>query len=113
MEHTTRSAEQGTAISFAGERTNSRSASAPVVAAVVSQVNAARLRNGQSRLGFLNPFLYSQGLDGLTDIVHGTSTGCAGTIESAGWEAVKGWDAVTGLGTLFYPSLVKAATGGW
>ena len=55
------------------------SASAPTFAGVVALLNAARLDAGMSPLGFLNPWIYSVGYQGLMDIVDGGSTGCTGT----------------------------------
>ncbi|KAI5288960.1 vesicle formation at the endoplasmic reticulum [Ascosphaera acerosa] len=85
------------------------SASAPTFAAVVYNLNALRLAVGKPPLGFLNPFLYGAGRGGLTDIVHGGSTGCTGRdhhsglkaplVPYASWNATPGWDPVTGLGT--------------
>ncbi|KAK0109102.1 vesicle formation at the endoplasmic reticulum [Cadophora gregata f. sp. sojae] len=85
------------------------SASAPSFAGIVSLLNNARLSAGSRPLGFLNPWLYSIGKKGLTDIVDGGSTGCTGVdqyshlpapyVPYAGWNATKGWDPVTGLGT--------------
>ncbi|KAG4218289.1 hypothetical protein PC116_g33231, partial [Phytophthora cactorum] len=55
------------------------SASAPTFAAIVSLLNNARMKSGQKPLGFLNPWLYSDAVDGgLTDIVDGGSKGCTG-----------------------------------
>lgn len=55
------------------------SASAPTFAALVSLLNNARIKSGRSPLGFLNPWLYSEAVDGgLTDIVLGGSKGCTG-----------------------------------
>ncbi|KAL4960783.1 peptidase S8/S53 domain-containing protein [Aspergillus stella-maris] len=93
--------------------TGGTSASAPVFAAIVSRLNAARLKDGKPRLGFLNPWLYSLNQTGFTDIMDGRSVGCLGGVgvdePSAGWDATPGWDAVTGLGTPFYTTLVKLA----
>ncbi|KAL2267909.1 hypothetical protein VTJ83DRAFT_5186 [Remersonia thermophila] len=78
------------------------SASTPVVAAMVALVNDARLRAGKPPLGWLNPLLYQQEVRRvLRDVTVGTSLGCwfDGTDEP-GWEAVEGYDAVTGLGTV-------------
>lgn len=91
------------------------SASAPVFAAVVSRLNTARLAQGKPRLGFLNPWLYSDGLTGFTDIVQGRSKGCGGysngfltpEVPNAGWNATEGWDPVTGLGTPSFQALLK------
>ncbi|KLJ05472.1 hypothetical protein EMPG_11051 [Blastomyces silverae] len=85
------------------------SASAPVFAAVVANLNSIRLAQGKPVLGFLNPLLYSLKGVGLNDIVEGHSEGCTGMssqtgldatyIPGAGWDATAGWDPVTGLGT--------------
>ncbi|KKK25020.1 hypothetical protein AOCH_000629, partial [Aspergillus ochraceoroseus] len=89
------------------------SAAAPVFAAVVSRLNAARLQDGQPRLGFLNPWLYSLNQTGFTDIVDGGSVGCLGDtgafVPYASWNATPGWDPATGLGTPNYNTLVKVA----
>ncbi|KAL7623014.1 Tripeptidyl-peptidase sed2 [Parahypoxylon ruwenzoriense] len=97
------------------------SASAPAFAAIVSLLNNARIKGGGTPLGFLNPWLYSDAVNGgLTDIVLGGSKGCTGRdmysglpvpiIPGAGWNATKGWDPVTGLGTpLFDKLLAKVA----
>jgi tripeptidyl-peptidase-1 len=52
------------------------SAAAPTFAGVIALLNSARLEAGKSPLGFLNPWIYSTGYKGLTDIVDGGSTGC-------------------------------------
>ncbi|PGH03274.1 tripeptidyl-peptidase I [Blastomyces parvus] len=85
------------------------SASAPVFAAVVANLNSIRLAQGKPVLGFLNPLLYGLKGVGLNDIVEGHSEGCTGMskmsglsapyIPGAGWNATAGWDPVTGLGT--------------
>ncbi|KAI1178603.1 subtilisin-like protein [Nemania sp. FL0916] len=101
---------QGRAISVGGT-----SASAPTFAAVVSLLNNARLARGVRPLGFLNPWLYTTGKEGLTDVVNGGSKGCTGRdiysglpapkVVGAGWNATKGWDPVTGLGTPLFDKL--------
>ncbi|CAL5866236.1 uncharacterized protein PFLUO_LOCUS443 [Penicillium psychrofluorescens] len=94
------------------------SAAAPVFAGIISQLNAARLAQGLPRMGFLNPWLYSVGQDGFTDIVEGGSRGCDGTTDAglstpyvpgAGWNATEGWDPATGLGTPFFQTMVQLA----
>ncbi|OJJ99308.1 hypothetical protein ASPACDRAFT_52709 [Aspergillus aculeatus ATCC 16872] len=57
-------------------KTGGTSAAAPVFAAIISRLNAARLEQGKSTLGFLNPWLYSLKQRGFTDIVDGGSVGC-------------------------------------
>jgi tripeptidyl-peptidase-1 len=98
----------------------SRSASSPTFAAIVSLLNNARLSVGRRALGFLNPWLHSVGKNGLTDITHGGSTGCTGTdiysglptpfVPYASWNATKGWDPVTGLGTPNFKNLLALST---
>ncbi|RKF75702.1 Tripeptidyl-peptidase sed3 [Golovinomyces cichoracearum] len=74
------------------------SASAPVMAAMVSLLNGDLIQRGMSPLGFLNPWLYSDGKMGFTDIVSGKGSGCP-QVEGSGFPAVEGWDPVTGFGT--------------
>lgn len=45
---------------------------------MVGLLNDARLRAGQPVMGFLNPWLYSEGFKALTDVVGGNSKGCDG-----------------------------------
>ena len=52
------------------------SASAPTFAGIVSLLNDARLSKGLPPLGFLNPLLYSVGIEGLNDITIGSNPGC-------------------------------------
>ena len=92
------------------------SAASPTFAGIVALLNAARKSNGQPTLGFLNPWLYSTGKLGLTDIVDGGSKGCIGKdiysglpsplVVGAGWNATTGWDPVTGLGTPLFDRLL-------
>ncbi|KAI9823130.1 MAG: vesicle formation at the endoplasmic reticulum [Thelocarpon impressellum] len=98
------------------------SASAPTVAGMVSLLNSARAAQGKAPLGFLNPFIYSQGKSALNDIVKGKSRGCTGVdiysglptpfVPDAGWDAVAGWDPVTGHGTPDFDKLLKLAAPG-
>eukprot|EP00746_Dinoflagellata_sp_MGD_P081603 gnl/MRDRNA2_/MRDRNA2_32444_c0_seq1.p1 gnl/MRDRNA2_/MRDRNA2_32444_c0~~gnl/MRDRNA2_/MRDRNA2_32444_c0_seq1.p1 ORF type:complete len:568 (-),score=126.00 gnl/MRDRNA2_/MRDRNA2_32444_c0_seq1:65-1768(-) len=81
------------------------SCASPTAAGIISLLNDVRLQNGKSTLGFLNPFLYTSASD-FNDITSGASTGCLGSIK--GWPATKGWDAVTGIGTLNYEKLLQA-----
>jgi len=74
------------------------SASAPVVAAVVSMLNNERLNMGKETLGFINPILYRH-RHAMNDVVTGGMGGC-GVAEA--YRAVEGWDPVTGLGSLDY-----------
>ncbi|OJJ51792.1 hypothetical protein ASPZODRAFT_56189 [Penicilliopsis zonata CBS 506.65] len=97
------------------------SASSPVFAGVVALLNDVRLRAGKPALGFLNPWLYSEGFKALNDIINGTSIGCDNVdpqtgeyvngslaIPGAHWNATVGWDPVTGLGTPNFQKLKEA-----
>ncbi|KAJ7639339.1 tripeptidyl peptidase A [Roridomyces roridus] len=79
------------------------SASAPAFAGFVALLNDARLKAGKPSLGFLNPLLYSKAASGFNDITTGNNPGCG----TQGFNATKGWDAVTGLGTPDFGKLVK------
>ncbi|KZT21194.1 subtilisin-like protein [Neolentinus lepideus HHB14362 ss-1] len=71
------------------------SASSPTFAGVVTLLNDYRIASGKAPLGFLNPWLYGTGVDGLNDITSGSNPGC----DTDGFTARAGWDPVTGLGT--------------
>ncbi|KAF9266301.1 subtilisin-like protein [Marasmius fiardii PR-910] len=71
------------------------SASAPTFAAVLVLLNDARLGRGLPSLGFLNPLLYSKGFNALNDIIDGNNPRCG----TPGFNATRGWDPVSGLGT--------------
>jgi len=98
------------------------SASAPMFAALIQMLNNARLKAGQAPLGFLNPFLYGEGVAGFTDIVDGGSRGCTGNsiytnltaplVPFASWNATPGWDPVTGLGTPLFDKLLDLTNPG-
>jgi len=101
------------------------SASSPVVGAILTMVNDARLAKNKSSIGFINPTvgpcyfsvfrllltqsifsfqIYSSGfLKSFNDVTNGTNPGC-GTV---GFNATKGWDPVTGLGTPNFPALLS------
>ncbi|EMD00234.1 hypothetical protein BAUCODRAFT_119783 [Baudoinia panamericana UAMH 10762] len=78
------------------------SASAPIFAALVTRINEERISAGKGPIGFINPVLY-QHPEILNDIVNGTNPGCG----TSGFDAVPGWDPVTGLGTPNYPKMLS------
>ncbi|KAH9060645.1 subtilisin-like protein [Lactarius vividus] len=94
---------------FKGEvyLTQGTSCSVPTVAGVISLLNDYRLSKGKSVLGWLNPWLYSDGdngaIGGLNDVTMGSNPGC----NTAGFNAIAGWDPVTGLGTPDFGKLLK------
>ncbi|KAH6604060.1 protease s8 tripeptidyl peptidase [Trichoderma cornu-damae] len=78
------------------------SASSPIFASLVNRIVEERIKVGKGPLGFINPVLYSNPRV-LNDITNGTNPGC-GTL---GFNATKGWDPVTGLGTPNYPKMLE------
>jgi tripeptidyl-peptidase-1 len=60
------------------------------------------IRGGKGPVGFINPTFYANP-QVLIDITNGTNPGC----DNAGFEAVEGWDPITGLGTPKYPKLLE------
>lgn len=97
------------------------SCSSPAFSGIIGLINDARMRDNKPSMGFLNPFLYSMGRAGLNDVTHGGSTGCDGhsrfhgppngspVVPYASWNATKGWDPVTGLGTPNFAKLMEMA----
>jgi tripeptidyl-peptidase I len=72
------------------------SASSPVVGAIITLVNDARLAAGKSPVGFLNPTIYDPSFaSAFNDITSGGNQGCG----TEGFTAGVGWDPATGLGT--------------
>ncbi|KIK67673.1 hypothetical protein GYMLUDRAFT_787891 [Collybiopsis luxurians FD-317 M1] len=79
------------------------SASSPTFAGIVALLNDVRLANDLPPLGFLNPLLYKKGIEALNDVTIGNNPGCG----TNGFNATKGWDPVTGLGTPDFKKLRK------
>src|SRR5450759_2407313 len=81
------------------------SVAAPIWSGILAHVNAARAAAGRSRLGAANAALYAaaRGTSPYRDITQGDNS-YAGV---SGYEATKGWDPATGLGSADVASLVK------
>lgn len=87
------------------------SAAAPTFAGIVSLLNSARLSAGLRPLGFLNPLVYaihSVVPAAFNDITVGNNPGCG----TPGFNATKGWDPITGVGTPNFGRLREIVTGG-
>lgn len=96
------------------------SASCPMVAGMVSLVNAARVRAGKGTVGWLNPAIYyfsrqpdtMYGSSGaiFNDVISGTNncdasgTNCC----NEGFSAAAGWDPASGLGSIIFPTFRDA-----
>ena len=76
------------------------STSAPMVAAMISNVNVARVRAGGKTVGFITPLLYANADLFTNDITVGNNNCTSTTCCSQGFHATTGWDPVTGLGSL-------------
>jgi tripeptidyl-peptidase I len=74
--------------------TGGTSASAPTVGGIVTLINEQHIKAGKSTVGFINPVLYANP-HAFNDIEKGNNPGCG----TDGYEAVPGWDPITGLGT--------------
>eukprot|EP00598_Pedospumella_elongata_P007545 CAMPEP_0184969134 /NCGR_PEP_ID=MMETSP1098-20130426/1976_1 /TAXON_ID=89044 /ORGANISM="Spumella elongata, Strain CCAP 955/1" /LENGTH=558 /DNA_ID=CAMNT_0027490869 /DNA_START=52 /DNA_END=1728 /DNA_ORIENTATION=+ len=77
------------------------SASAPVIAAFVSLVNANRLAAGKGPLGFINPAIYQNGAAITIDVTKGENNCAASKVCcDQGFYAAAGWDPLTGFGSI-------------
>lgn len=81
------------------------SASCPLASSVIGLINDALLASGKPTLGFLNPWLYSKGYKGFTDVTSGNTSSCG----TSGFPVTTGWDPLTGFGTPIFPELVEIA----
>lgn len=87
--------------------TDGTSAAAPVVAGMLALVKS----HTGKRLGMANPMLYQLAQShpsAFKDITQGSNTCKSTCCGGAGYKAAKGWDPVTGLGTLNFPQLLSA-----
>lgn len=78
------------------------SAASPIFAALVVRINEERIKAGKKPVGFINPVLYENPYV-LNDIKNGSNPGCG----TNGFDAVSGWDPVTGLGKLICVRVAK------
>ncbi|KAF8262250.1 peptidase S8/S53 domain-containing protein [Lactarius quietus] len=68
-----------------------------IVTGIVALLNNWRLHKKDHPLGWLNPWLYGDGFNGLNDIKRGENEGC--NVVGLGFPALEGWDPVTGIGS--------------
>jgi hypothetical protein len=92
---------------------SSTSASAPVVAGMISLVNSARLTAGKSSLGWLNPALYANYQKFTNDVTSGDNNCVSGgdICCGSGYNSIAGWDPVTGLGSVNFTLFREVLTG--
>jgi len=84
------------------------SCACPTFSGVLALLNDLRLQAGKSTLGWVNPFFY-QNAAMFNDITAGNN-GAGGSCGETGFEAIKGWDAVTGLGSPNYEAMAKVVS---
>jgi hypothetical protein len=90
------------------------SASAPVVAGMLSNINAVRIAAGKGSVGWVNPALYANSAQFVNDITSGDNKCAAINYEDGvtccdqGYYATTGWDPVTGLGSINYGKMETA-----
>jgi len=83
------------------------SASSPVVAALIANLNNIQLNAGKASLGFINPWIYQTLASrpaAFYDVTSGRNNGGSGE----GFYAYRGWDPCSGVGTPNYVEMVKA-----
>ena len=80
------------------------SAATPVVAGMISLVNAARASVGRNSLGWINPTLYANHQMFTNDVVEGFTNCTAGSPPLVcckhGYHSTLGWDPTTGFGSI-------------
>eukprot|EP00127_Corallochytrium_limacisporum_P000032 Clim_evm11s2 gene=Clim_evmTU11s2 len=74
------------------------SAASPTFAGVISMLNDVSFNNGGNSLGFLNPLLYQMWKDDAVTF-NDIKSGNNGYQNCSGFNAIEGWDPVTGLGS--------------
>jgi tripeptidyl-peptidase-1 len=82
---------------------NGTSCAVSTVVGIISLINDFLISHDKPPLGFLNLWLYDDGLEGISDIISGSNPGC----NTNGFSAIAGWDPVTGLGTLNFEKLLE------
>eukprot|EP01012_Entosiphon_sulcatum_P009814 TRINITY_DN15630_c1_g1_i3.p1 TRINITY_DN15630_c1_g1~~TRINITY_DN15630_c1_g1_i3.p1 ORF type:complete len:563 (-),score=66.27 TRINITY_DN15630_c1_g1_i3:1867-3555(-) len=107
----------GTRLTLSGTST-----STPLLAGIISLLNAVRFSKSLPAVGFLNPLLYKLKTDvpgafidtcvdwesyqDCQSVVRGT---CKFANWTGGWYATSGWNPVTGLGNPLFPKLAEAS----
>ncbi|KAF2070099.1 hypothetical protein CYY_008583 [Polysphondylium violaceum] len=94
-----------------GQIVDGTSCSSPVIGGIVSLLNSYRLNNKKPTLGFLNPLLYQIGSSAYTDITTGNNYCTESCCSKYGFQATKGYDAVTGLGTPIFKEFLAYVQG--
>jgi tripeptidyl-peptidase-1 len=95
------------------------SASALMLAGIITLLNDARFQAGKGPLGFINPLIYEYGPTDFGNITKGVSYGCGARDEPGEppnlplmmGNCTTGWDPVTGMGTPDFEKLREIVLG--
>ncbi|KAF7346644.1 Family S53 protease-like protein [Mycena sanguinolenta] len=82
--------------------------SSPIFASIIALINDRLLSAGKPVVGFMNPWLYAHS-EAFTDITEGHNSGYTCPTSSVAFNATKGWDALTGVGSPVFNKLLAAA----
>ncbi|KAJ7318401.1 subtilisin-like protein, partial [Mycena albidolilacea] len=88
--------------------TGGTSFSSPIFASIIALINDRLVAAGKPVVGFLNPWLYANP-KAFTDITEGHNFGSTCPTSSVAFDATKGWDALTGVGSPVFDKLLAAA----
>ncbi|KAF8197205.1 subtilisin-like protein [Mycena galopus ATCC 62051] len=88
--------------------TGGTSFSSPIFASIIALINDRLLAAGKPVVGFMNPWLYAHS-EAFTDITEGHNSGLECPRSSVAFDATKGWDALTGVGSPVFNKLLTAA----
>jgi subtilase family serine protease len=97
------------ALSGEFEQVDGTSCSAPVIGGMIALLNSYRLNNNKPPLGFIIPLIYQAFTSDpsiYTDITTGDNKCTENCCDKYGYEATKGWDPVTGVGTPNFAKLL-------
>ncbi|KAJ7738936.1 family S53 protease-like protein [Mycena metata] len=87
--------------------TGGTSLSSPIFASIIALINDRLLAAGKPVLGFMNPWIYNS--KAFMDITEGHNSGLLCPASSVAFNATKGWDALTGVGSPVFDKLLTAA----
>ncbi|KAF8188567.1 peptidase S8/S53 domain-containing protein [Mycena galopus ATCC 62051] len=83
--------------------------SSPIFASIIALINDRLIAARKPVLGFLNPWIYYASSKAFTDITEGHNSGLECPTSSVAFDATKGWDALTGVGSPIFDKLLAAA----
>ncbi|KAK7038384.1 family S53 protease-like protein [Favolaschia claudopus] len=88
--------------------TGGTSFSSPIFSSIIALINDRLVAAGKPVLGFLNPWIYANP-EAFTDITQGHNSGFTCPASSSAFDATKGWDPLSGLGSPVFRKMLAAA----